>query len=492
MIGVGGGFDILNAIYFDATDITGIEINGATADILTHTYRDYFRKWVEDPRVHLVHAEGRNFLARTREKYDVIQLSGVDSYSGTPGAANVFSENYLYTSEAFDLYLSRLSDNGILNMMRLEVMPPQQMFRALTTAVSALRRAGIEQPADHIMMLTEADGAFTALLVKKAPFTPAEQQRLEAWTSGTRFFKLSAGPRINSQRGNAYQIFLSLRDPRDERDFIMNYPFDISPAEDTRPFFFKNSFWWHVFPSSPMIWGHTPVMEYSILLLLIIISFAALLCIYIPLRYLAKLGMHARGTQRYGLFFAGTGIGYLAIEIALLQKFGLFLGHPNYALSVVLASLLLTSGLGSLFSGTIIKALREVRFVSYTLAALILLEYGLVFPRLLAMIVLPFWVRTLIVCVLVAPIGLCLGTFVPSALEGLKSTAPAFVPWAWGINGIFSVLAPVLSVGFSMTWGINALLLAAIPIYLLVGWVLPKLSETPAVVHDLTMSTVES
>ncbi len=186
------------------------------------------------------------------------------------------------------------------------------------------------------------------------------------------------------------------------------------------------------------------------------------------------------------------GIGYLAIEIALLQKFGLFLGHPNYALSVVLASLLLTSGLGSLFSGTIIKALREVRFVSYTLAALILLEYGLVFPRLLAMIVLPFWVRTLIVCVLVAPIGLCLGTFVPSALEGLKSTAPAFVPWAWGINGIFSVLAPVLSVGFSMTWGINALLLAAIPIYLLVGWVLPKLSETPAVVHDLTMSTVES
>src|SRR6266852_2509987 len=377
VIGVGGGFDILNAIYFDATDITGIEINGATADILTHTYRDYFRKWVEDPRVHLVHAEGRNFLARTREKYDVIQLSGVDSYSGTPGAANVFSENYLYTSEAFDLYLSRLSDNGILNMMRVELIPPQQMFRALTTAVGALRRAGIEQPADHIMMLTEADGAFTALLVKKAPFTPAEQQRLEAWTSGTRFFKLSAGPRINSQRGNAYQIFLSLRDPRDERDFIMNYPFDISPAEDTRPFFFKNSFWWHVFPSSPMIWGHTPVMEYSILLLLIIISFAALLCIYIPLRYLAKLGMHARGTQRYGLFFAGTGIGYLAIEIALLQKFGLFLGHPNYALSVVLASLLLTSGLGSLFSRTITKALGEVRFVSYTLAALILLEYSL-------------------------------------------------------------------------------------------------------------------
>src|SRR5207302_5050469 len=134
---------------------TGVEINAATVKILKQTYRDYFKNLVQDPRVHLVQAEGRHYLATTQRQFDVLQLSGVDSFSGTPGAAHVFSENYLYSTEAFDLYLSHLTDNGILNMMRLEYPRPREMLRALTTAVDALRRAGTERPADHIMMLTQ-------------------------------------------------------------------------------------------------------------------------------------------------------------------------------------------------------------------------------------------------------------------------------------------------------------------------------------------------
>src|SRR6266545_5203798 len=128
------------------SEVTAVEVNAATVGILTRTYRDYFRNWVEDPRVHLVQAEGRNFLESTDRRFDLIQLSGVDSASGTPGAAHVFSENYLYTQEAFDLYLNRLSDQGIMNMMRLEYIPAREMLRALTTAVEALRRAGVRRP----------------------------------------------------------------------------------------------------------------------------------------------------------------------------------------------------------------------------------------------------------------------------------------------------------------------------------------------------------
>jgi len=117
-------------------EVTGVEVNAATVGILTKTYRDYFRKWVEDPRVTIVHGEGRHFLATNDRRYDVIQLSGVDSYSGTSAAAHVFSENYLYTAEAFDLYLSRLAPQGMLNLMRLEFKPPREMLRALTTAVT--------------------------------------------------------------------------------------------------------------------------------------------------------------------------------------------------------------------------------------------------------------------------------------------------------------------------------------------------------------------
>lgn len=476
-IGVGGGFDVLTALAFDASAITGVEINAATVKILRQTYHDYFHKWVDDPRVRLVLADGRHFIATTDKRFDVIQLSGVDSYSGTPAAAYVFSENYLYTAEAFDLYLSHLTDGGILNMMRLEYTPPREMLRALVTAVAALRRAGMAQPADHIMMLTAKEGNFTALLVKKTPFTAAEQQRLAAWAGRSQHFSLSAGPGLNTARANHYQRFLSLGDSHSEAAAVATAPFDIAPVEDDRPFFFKYSFWWHLWSNEPVIRASTPVMEYSVLLLLGTLSLATLICVYLPLRFLVAPGTRRLGTWKYGVFFAGTGVGYLAIEIALLQKFGLFLGHPNYALSVVLAALLLSTGLGSLCSRVVVQKAGGLRFLAYLLAVVILVEYGMLFPRLPSLLGLSFWVRTAIVFALVAPIGIVLGTFVPSALEQLKLRAAAFVPWAWGINGIFSVLAPVLSVAISMTWGINALLLAAIPVYLVVGFSFPGPGE---------------
>ncbi|MBI4820529.1 MAG: hypothetical protein HY791_29950 [Deltaproteobacteria bacterium] len=474
IIGVGGGFDVLNALYFDAADVTAVEINAATVGMLTRTARDYFQKWVEDPRVHLVNGEGRHTLAATDARFDVLQLSGVDSYAGTPGAAHVFSENYLYTSEAFDLYLSRLTDAGIINMMRLEFIPPREMLRALTTAVAALRRTGVERPADHVVMLTATNAHFTAMLVKKVPFSEPELRRIEEWASKSPYFGVSAAPSLNHRRANAYQAFLSLGDSVREDEFIATYPFDIAPVDDNRPFFFRYSFWWHLFPEDGFVWESIPVMEYSVLILLGLVGFAAIFCIQVPLRILAKAGLATPHGFRTAVFFGGAGVGYLAIEVALLQKFGHFLGHPNYALSVVLASLLFASGLGSLWSSTIVKALGGLRFVSYVLAVLILVEYRWLLPRLTDLVGWSFSVRALLVFSLVAPIGICLGTFVPTALEILKARTPDVVPWAWGINGIFSVLAPVAGAAVSLSWGMNALLLSAIPIYLVVGLALPE------------------
>jgi spermidine synthase len=475
VIGVGGGFDVLTALYFDASEVTGVEVNAATVDVLKRVYRDYFRPWVEDPRLRLVAAEGRHYMATTPAEYDVIQLSGVDSYSGTPGAAHVFTESYLYTTEAFDLYLSRLSPNGILNMMRVEFALPCEVMRALTTAVDSLRRAGVARPSEHIMMLVEVTGRYASMLVKKTPFTETERQRLAAWANGNRFLKLVAAPGSNDPEGHVYQRFLALEDPRREAAFVRSYPLDVSPVGDDRPFFFKSSFWWHVLSRDPSLEGYIlPVMEYTLLMLLAVIGVGVVVCVYLPLRLLAARGRRVPGALRYGTFFAAIGLGYLAIEVALLQKFGLFLGHPNYALSVVLASLLLTTGLGSLFSQVIVTRVRSLRFLSYVLGGLVLAEYFFALPRLGALIGLPVLARSLIVFVLVAPLGLCLGTFFPTALEQLKPTAPAFAPWAWGMNGIFSVLAPVLGVGVSMTWGINALLLSAVPVYLAAGLALPE------------------
>jgi spermidine synthase len=481
VIGVGGGFDVLNALYAGASEVTGVEINGAIMGVLTRTYRDYFRPWVDDPRVRLVQAEGRHYLATHPGPYDVIQLSGVDSYSGTAAAAHVFSESYLYTSEAFDLYLSRLSEAGILNVMRLEFPLQREMLRALTTAVGALRRAGVARPADHVVMLTQRNGIFTAMLVKRTPFTGEEQDRLERWAEKSPLFGVSAGPRVNGRGENMYQLFLSLADPGREAAFVAAYPLDISPPGDDRPFFFHYSFWRHLFGRDPVLRDSFPVMEASLVVLSVIVALAAVLGIFVPLRSLARSGLEAPGAGRYAVFFAGTGVGYMALEIALLQKFGLFLGHPNYALSVVLAVLLLATGVGSLWSAAIVRAAGgQLRFVSYVLAAVVIIEHLALLPLLPRLLGLPFATRVLVAVLLVGPVGCCLGVFVPTALERLKPEAPAFAPWAWGINGMFSVLAPLLSVAVSMTWGISALLLAAVPIYLLVGWVYPPPAVTPA------------
>ena len=471
VIGVGGGFDVLNALHFGAREIVGVEVNAATLDILRRVQRDYFKAWVDDPRVHLAHDDGRHFLARDATRYDVIQLSGVDSASGTPGAAHVFSESYLYTAEAFDLYLSRLTPEGLLNVMRLEWVPPREMLRALTTAVAALRRTGVSQPAEHIAMLTANDGRFTALLVKKAPFTSAERGRLRDWAAGSRFFHMSY-PGEGPPR-SIYEAFLSLGDPRREREFAAVYPYDIRPVDDDRPFFFKYSYWWHLGSDDPALQGSLPIMEYGLIVLLAVTAGAAAVCVYLPLRLLAGRGLRIPEASRLAVYFGGIGLGYLAVEMALLQKFGLLLGHPNYALSVVLASLLLATGAGAVLSGRIVAMVGRLRHVAYLLAAIVLAEYLGAFPLLPRMAGASLPARAALVCALVTPLGLCMGTFFPTALDRLKERRAAFIPWAWGLNGIFSVVAPVLSVGVSMTWGISALLLSAVPIYLVAALAYP-------------------
>jgi len=475
VIGVGGGFDVLTALHFGASEVTGVEINSATLDVVQGVYREECRPWAVHPRVRLVADEGRHYLATRPARYDVLQLSGVDSYSGTPGAAHVFSESYLYTNEAFDLYLSRLSDAGILNVMRLEHKPPREMLRALVTAVAALRRTGVTSPADHVVTVTARNGFFTALLVKRTPFTADELARLAAWAGANPFLAISAAPGANAARTNVYQYFLELRSPMRERAFVDAYAFDVSPASDDRPFFFKHSSWSHLLSRNPVLRASVPVMETTLLLLAATVGLVALLCVWLPLRHLARPGggRSPAATTRFAGYFAAIGLGYFAVEIALLQRFSLFLGHPNYALSVVLAALLVASGAGALLSPAVLRVLRQPRFVSYALAGVVLLERLLFLPLLPGLTALAFALRVAVVFALVLPVGALLGVYLPIGMERLKQGAPPLVPWAWGINGIASVLAPVLAVALSMTWGMDVLLLCALPVYLAAGWLLP-------------------
>lgn len=475
VIGVGGGSDVIAALHYRARHVNGVEANGATLDIIRRADREYFAGWAGDPRVNLVHDEGRHFLATSTDRFDVIQLSGVDTYAGTPGAAHVFTENYLYTQEAFDLYLSRLTDAGVFNVVRVDWPPPRETLRATATAVRALRRAGAERPSRHVVVLGSADSLLLALIVKKTPFTDAELDKIAATVESNAMIRVVASPRTNAKRQNIYQAFLSLEDADNEATFLAQSPSNVMPVDDDQPFFFRYSYWWHVFPRDPAIWALVPAMEYSVMLLFVVVGVTAMACIWFPLGRLRKHGATAAPTGRFAVYFAALGLGYMAAEMALLQQFGLLLGHPSYALSVVLAGLLFATGTGALMAERIVTRLGGVRFVSYLFSAVVFLEVLVIFPRLPALMPASFAVRCAATLILVFPVGLCLGVFLPSGIEALKArSASALVPWAWGVNGIFSVLGPVLAIALSITFGISALMLLAVPIYLVAGWVFPR------------------
>lgn len=466
IVGVGAGMDVLVALRYDARSVTGVEVNAATVGILTHTYRDFFAPWVGDPRVNLVNDEGRHYLASHPGQYDVVQLSGVDSFAGTAAAAHVFTESYLYTSEAFDLYLSRLTEDGILNVMRFEYPEmPREMMRALATTTAALRRRGVDRPAENIAVIGARQGNFTAILVKRRPFVAAEMRRLAEWVKQSNLFTLVAGPGFTPTRPNPYHLFLGLGTEAAERKLVASYPFNIRPVTDDSPFFFRHSFWWHLGEDRGVVGQSVPVLEYSLVILLALTGLSAAAFIYLPLRFVAA----TRPSTRVGLFFAALGLGFMALEIALIQKFGLLLGHPNYALSVVLAALLLSSGLGALVSDRIVSRLGGPRGVSVAVAALVAVLALVLLPHLHGVLSLPLAVRALLVFACVSPLGVLLGSFMPWGLGRLRSTSPALVPWAWGLNGIFSVIGPVLSIGLSITLGMTALLLAGATIYLVAG-----------------------
>ncbi|HVR71658.1 MAG TPA: hypothetical protein VMT87_12525 [Vicinamibacteria bacterium] len=467
VVGVGGGMDVLTALRFDAASVTGVEVNGATLEILRRTYREHFRPWVQDPRVRLVHEEGRHYLASRPDLYDVIQLSGVDSVSGTPGAAHVFSESYLYTAEALDLYLSRLAPGGVLNVMRPELTPPRDMLRLLATVVESLRRRGIERPAEHVMVIVDRGGTFVAVLAQPRPFAGEQVRRVAAWAGSNPYLHLAAAPGFTAPGSSAYAVLLATPTALALDAGLRRYPWDVRPVTDDRPFFFRTSRWSHLWPRRGVETG-APIMELGLLTLLGVSAAAALAFVYLPLRGLRRPG--ETGAARLVAFFGAIGLGYMAIEMALIQKFGLLLGHPNLALSVVLASLLLATGVGSLLSALVVRALGgSLRFVSYALCFVLLADLLLAFPRLSSW-ALPLAGRVALVAALVAPVGLLLGTYFPTGLDRLKQVSPGLVPWAWGLNGMASVVAPILAVAVSMSAGISALFLASLPVYLLAGF----------------------
>ena len=484
ILGAGGGADLLLARYHEVARIEAVELNPDVVSLARRTFADFTGGLYDLPGVELHVQEARGFLEslpRTdnSRQFDVIQISLLDSLAAATAGVHALNESYLYTVEALARATDHLSDGGQLAITRWLTMPPRDALKLFATAVAALEARGLD-PAPRLALIRS--WATYTLLVKRTPFSPEEISALKEFCR-ERLFDLAYYPGMAADEANYFTrldqpyYFNAAREilagSQRRATFLRDYPFNLRPATDDRPYF-SHFFRWQALPLLLQTYGRQwlPFLEWGYLILVATLIQAAALSVLLiltPLLFRRRAGQEAgSAVSRLPVltYFLAIGLGYLFIEIVLIQKFTFFLANPIYAVAVVLTAVLAFSGLGSLAAGRWgvrpISACVGVALLSLAAAWLL----PLVLPPLLAMnFSTP--ARVILSLALMAPLAFLMGMPFPLAWRRLADARPDVLPWAWGVNGCASVLSAVLATLLAMSFGSRVVLLAAAALYLL-------------------------
>jgi hypothetical protein len=493
VIGVGGGRDVLSALEFDQKSVDGIEINGNILDITNKKYGDFTGHLDRDPRVRFVNDEARSYLRRTDKKYDMIQISLIDTWAATSAGAYALSENSLYTTQAWDAFLDSLQPGGVLSVSRWYDINgadrPYEMYRATALAAQVLHDRGVKNPRDHILIYKSPPGppygaTAATILVSPEPFSDEQVAQM-----GAQVERLKFEPVLTPDHA-LDDDFAALAAPGGPGPALDRFDVDVSPPHDDRPFFFQMA---NVgtFTSGDVFDNNLTARAVLVLTLLAAtVLVLAACCIALPL----LIGRRRRGdgdpplATRANLpfytYFAGIGFGFLLVEVAQLQRLSIFLGHPTYALGVVLFSVLLFSGIGSWLSERLVRSERTMLVPLFFLLATVLV-LGIATPRIIHTVdsaTTPM--RILVAVLLLAPLGLFMG--MPFSLGMRAAAARPGTPTAflWGINGATSVCASVLGVVIALFLGISMAFWAGLFAYALATVSLRVITREPRAVVE--------
>ena len=483
VLGAGGGRDVLSALLFGAPEVVAVEINGIILDTVNRRYGDFTGHLDRIPGVVFIHDEARSWVQRSSAKFDVIQASWIDTWAATAAGALALTENSLYTVEAWRSFLDRLSPSGLLTFTRSYAdNDPKEAARLSSLARAALSSRGVTSPGQHIMLVVNENRrggpvrGNATILVSADPFTASDVVRMRSICEELGF-QLAVAP---GMRDTAAPLLWAAATGDGLDEIEQRWPFRLDAPTDDRPFFFNllSLSKLSAVPAGPGEDSQRTVLR-SLLGLLATVAGLSLICIAAPLSLAGSALKPNRGDGPLVVFFAAIGLGFMFVELALMQRLSMFLGHPAYGIGVALFCLLLAGGAGSYLAGRWrwLASMQGSRILA-TLAALVALA-ALALPRVVALAQSESTpVRLTVSLLLLAPVGVLMGMAFPL---GVKAAAGVrqILPWLWGINGAASVLASVAAAVVSLELGITANLWIGACCYLLAGLMLHRDATSP-------------
>ncbi len=475
IIGGGGGTEILGAKYYRAKNVSVVEMNGDIISLMQDRYRRFSGDIYNPDACQIFIEDGRGYLQRTKEKFDLIQLSVPHSMDSASSGVYSLNENYLITREALRTCLDRLNPGGVISISQWVKDPPRESMKLLTMAIDALE-AEKKDASGSIIMIRSWQTA--TLLIKNGIFSPGEIEKTKTFCKD-RLFDLCYYSGITRDETNVVNrmsesyFFVAANKllSKEKEQFYQEYPFDIRPATDNKPFFshfFKTGILKKYLSSEGrsvipfMDWGYILVWISFLLLVLFSIIF-----ILVPLRL---MGQSSRGTFPVFVYFGSLGLAYMFLEISFLQQFIRYLYDPVFSATVVISSFLVYSGIGSLIGDKIRQA--GPRHISIVIIFIVVVGgfYLAADPFLQRVLSgLSLWIRMLMCSLLIAPLAVPMGILFPSGLSKLRRAQEDLIPWAWGVNGFFSVIGASGAVLIAIGFGFKIVILFALTLYILSG-----------------------
>lgn len=461
VIGCGGGRDVLTGLLFDAKRIDAVDVNPLIFDAMNGKLAEFNGHLYKHPKVRGIVSEGRAFARRNPGTYDLLQVAMIDTWAATTAGAYSLSENSLYTTEAFIDYMKALKPGGMFSFTRFYFEPPRQALKIVSLYLEAAGKIGIKNPENCILVAYYE--SLATIIFKTEPFTPGEITKFKNDVADLGFHIVYTP----NDRVNPY--FRSLIESRNREAFYARYPFDIRPNDDERPFFFnmlKMKDFLRVFEIQE---GQrfNYYATYTLLVLLGLSIVAVLLVLILPLAFWGEKLHKFAGRRALLLYFVGLGLAYIMIETALLQRFVLLLENPSTSASAIVAGMLISSGLGSWFYGSLSVRMRELWLKRAFLAIGIGMSIHILagYQIIHWMIGFPMAVKILATAIFVLPLGFAMGMPLPAGLTAAGFHGEGTVAWCWAINGAASVVASPLAVTMAMSGGFNTVLIISLLVY---------------------------